>query len=520
MKTAPTKSQKDKDNDRDKVAATAINKTSGRSSDKAVSTTQPALRKGLANRHIQLIALGGAIGTGLFYGSSESISLAGPSVILAYLLCGLIIFLVVHALGEMSVEDPRAGAFSYYASEYWSKRAGFVSGWNYWANYILVSMVELTVVGQFVAYWFPNIPAWASAAFFLVLVAGLNLLGVRAYGETEFWLAIIKVIAVLAMIAGGLVVIFMHLKGTGGSHASFAHLIDDGGFFPNGFLTSSHGQLTGFAMALTVVLFSFGGTELIGITAGETPHPRTTIPKAINGVIWRILIFYIGSMIVILSVIPWRQVGVPNANGVTISPFVQIFDSIGVRSAAGILNLVCLTAVISVYNSGLYANSRMLYSLARQGNAPRAFGKLSKHGVPYIGVLVSALITALSVVIVFAIPSQAFDYLMSITMAAAVINWTMIMITEYKFRKRWNRLHGPNSSDPKKLGFALPGKTVSTIVVIVFLVACCALMLLSSTHRIAVIMIPIWLGVLNLAYTLRQRIRNTSSQASSQGDQQ
>ncbi len=472
------------------------------------SRTQQTLHKGLANRHIQLIALGGAIGTGLFYGSSESIGLAGPSVVLAYLICGLMIFLVVRALGEMSVEDPRAGAFSYYASEYWSKRAGFVSGWNYWANYILVSMVELTVVGQFVAYWFPNIPAWASAAFFLVLVAGLNLLGVRAYGETEFWLALVKVVAVLAMIVGGLIVIWLHVSGTGNSPASFAHLVDDGGFFPNGFLSFSHGHLSGFAMALTVVLFSFGGTELIGITAGETPHPRTTIPKAINGVIWRILIFYIGSMIVILSVVPWRKVGVPNSHGVVVSPFVQIFDSIGVRSAADILNLVCLTAVISVYNSGLYANSRMLYSLAHQGNAPRVFGKLSKRGVPSIAVLVSALITALSVLIVFFIPTQAFDYLMSITMAAAVINWTMIMITEYKFRQRWNRLHGPDSNDPRLLGFPLPGKTVSTVVVICFLVLCCVLMLFSNTYRIAVVMIPVWLGVLNLADTIRHRIHH------------
>lgn len=473
------------------------------------------LRKGLANRHIQLIALGGAIGTGLFYGSSESIGLAGPSATLAYLLGGIIIFLVVRALGEMSVEDPRAGAFSYYASEYWSKRAGFVSGWNYWANYILVSMVELTVVGQFVAYWFPSVPGWASAAFFLVLVTALNLLGVRIYGETEFWLAMVKIVAVVAMIIGGIVVIALGLPGQGG-RAGIPNWWSHGGFFPHGFLTyqagghgagSGSGQWTGFAMALAVVMFSFGGTELVGITAGETKDPRRSVPEAVNGVIWRILVFYIGSLLVITAVVPWTQIGKPNANGVVVSPFVEIFDSIGVRTAAGILNFVCLTAVISVYNSGLYANSRMLYSLAGQGNAPSAFHRLSRSGVPYVGVLFSAAVTAIAVVMVYFIPSQAFDYLMSITMAAAIINWSMIMITERAFRRRWNAKHGPDSDDPRTLAFPLPLGRAAAWIVIVFLALCCGFMLLSSSHRVAVIMIPLWLLALNLAYTIRERRR-------------
>ena len=326
----------------------------------------PTLRKSLKNRHIQLIALGGAIGTGLFYGSSESIQLAGPAILLAYLIGGLAIFLIVRALSEMAVEDPKAGAFSYYATQYWSKRAGFISGWNYWFNYVLVAMVELAVVGSFVNYWFPNIPKWVSAAVFLVAIAALNLMGVNKFGEFEFWFAIIKIVAVLAMIFGGLYVIIANVPTASGIRASFANWFTvDGGFLPHGLMSrNADGTWTGLLMALVVVMFSFGGTELIGITAGETENPRTTIPKATNGIIWRILVFYICALGVIMAVVPWSTI---DGNS---SPFVQIFDSVGVHAAAGILNFVCLTAVMSVYNSGLYANSRMLYSLAKQGNAP------------------------------------------------------------------------------------------------------------------------------------------------------
>ncbi|MFR4892663.1 MAG: amino acid permease, partial [Bifidobacterium breve] len=227
------------------------------------------LRKSLKNRHIQLIALGGAIGTGLFYGSSESIALAGPSILLAYLIGGFAIFMIVRALSEMSVEDPKAGAFSYYATRYWSKRAGFISGWNYWFNYILVSMVELAVVGSFVNYWLPAIPTWVSAAVFLVLITAANLLGVSKFGEFEFWFAIIKIVAVIAMIIGGLAVIIFALPTASGIKASFANWFTvGGGFFPNGLMGHTDNGWTGLLMALVVVMFSFGGTELIGITAG------------------------------------------------------------------------------------------------------------------------------------------------------------------------------------------------------------------------------------------------------------
>ncbi|WP_231129330.1 amino acid permease [Bifidobacterium choloepi] len=470
----------------------------------------PTLKRSLKNRHIQLIALGGAIGTGLFYGSSESISLAGPSILLAYIVGGLAIFMIVRALSEMSVEDPRAGAFSFYATRYWSKRAGFVSGWNYWFNYILVSMVELSVVGSFVNYWFPNIPQWVSAAFFLVLITIFNLLGVSKFGEFEFWFALIKIVAVIAMIVGGAAVIVMNLPTDSGIRASFANWFDvGGGFLPNGIMQrSADGQWTGLLMALVVVMFSFGGTELIGITAGETENPKTTIPKATNGIIWRILVFYVAALGIIMAVVPWNTI-----DG-TMSPFVQIFDSVGVKVAAGILNFVCLTAVMSVYNSGLYSNSRMLYSLAKQKNAPAYLGKINFRGVPVAGVLTSAAITVLAVVVVFLWPEFAFNYLMSIATIAGIINWTMILITEHKFRKAVARGEGPNElagltgkAALDKIQFKLPGAPVMEWVVIAFMALVVVLMLFSASYRIAVIAGVIWLAVLLVAYEIVEKVR-------------
>lgn len=253
------------------------------------------------------------------------------------------------------------------------------------------------------------------------------------------------------------------------------------------------------------MVFSFGGTELIGITAGETEDPRRTIPRATNGIIWRILVFYIGALGVIMAVVPWNTI-----DGTT-SPFVQIFDSVGVHAAAGILNFVCLTAVMSVYNSGLYANSRMLYSLARQGNAPEILGKLNFHGVPVVGVLASAAITALAVVVVFLWPDFAFNYLMSIATIAGVINWSMIMVTEIHFRRRVAAGDGPGElaglTGDEALGrihFKLPFARVMPYVVLAFLAFVVVLMCFSSSYRVAVIAGVVWLAILLTAYQVTQ----------------
>lgn len=455
------------------------------------------LRRDLKNRHIQMIALGGAIGTGLFYGSASSIQLAGPSVLVTYLFGGLVIFLVMRAVGEMSVHTPVAGAFSHYAYQNWSPRAGFISGWNYWFNYVLVAMSELSVVGIYINYWFPAVPTWLTAAFCIFFITVINLVSVKAFGEFELWFALVKVAAIIGMIVLG---VFVVIKGTTSNPdlppPSFTNLWDIGGFFPNG--------IGGAFMALVVVMFSFGGIELIAITAGEAQNPARTIPKAINQVIYRILLFYIGSLAVIMAVIPWTMI-----DG-ELSPFVQIFDSAGISVAAHILNFVVLAAALSVYNSGLYSNGRMLYSLAGQGNAPKVFTKVSSRGTPYVGVLASSAVTVIAVIVVMIWHDFAFNYMLSIALIAGIINWMMIMITQWKFRRRI----GPD--EVKKLTFRLPGGAFSTVFVMVFLAIVVVQMALSPNYRMAVIIGPLWLILLAVSYDVKRKRNEKSERVVSQ----
>ncbi|WP_182113428.1 MULTISPECIES: amino acid permease [unclassified Actinotalea] len=446
-------------------------------------TENGGLRRGLKNRHIQMIALGGAIGTGLFYGSSASIGMAGPSITLAYLIGGAMIFLIMRALGEMSWHTPVSGAFSHYAFTNWGRFAGFFSGWNYWFNYIAVSMAELAVVGIYVNFWLPDVPTWVSAALFLILVTVVNLTSVKAYGEFEFWFAIVKVVAIIAMIALGAVIVMFGVDGSEATGVS--NLWEHGGFFPNG--------VWGTVTALAVVMFSFGGVELIGITAGEAENPRRTIPKAINQVVYRILIFYVGAILVMLCIFPWNQIGEGG------SPFVLIFDNIGISGAAVLLNVVVLTAAVSAYNSGLYSNGRMLYSLAQQGNAPKYLGKLNRNGSPMAGVLTSSAVTAFAVLLNFLVPGKVFVYLMAVALIAGIFNWTMVVITQMKFRKRIG------ATEVEKLGFKMPFYPVSNYIVLAFLAGVVVLMGVLPDFRYALYVGPIWIGVLYVAFRFKTR---------------
>ncbi len=447
---------------------------------------EPELHRSLKNRHVQMIALGGAIGTGLFYGSASSIALAGPSILFTYLVGGAIIFLVMRALGEMSVDHPVSGAFSLYAYEYWSPRAGFVSGWNYWFNYVLVSMAELSVIGLYINYWLPGVPAWVSALVALVVITFINLVSVKAFGEFEFWFAIIKVVAVIGMIVLGAIVVIAGINNSSSlPDPSFTHLWREGGWFPNGF--------SGAAMALVPVMFSFGGIELIGVTAGEAEDPKRTIPRAINQIVYRILIFYVGSLAVIMSVVPWNRI-----DG-ELSPFVQIFDNVGISFAAHILNLVVLTAALSVYNSALYSNGRMLFTLAGQKNAPGFLTRLSSRGAPFAGVTVSSLAGLVSVLVVFLWQEFAFSYLLSVALIAGIINWVMIMITQLKFRAKIG------ADGVSQLAFKLPGGKVSTVIVLVALGYVVVQMALSPNYRTAIAVGIVWLAVLLGAYEVKKR---------------
>lgn len=441
------------------------------------------LHRGLKNRHIQMIALGGAIGTGLFYGSSTTIALVGPAITLSYLIGGIMIFLVMRALGEMLVDEPVSGAFSYYAYKYWGDFAGFFSGWNYWFTYIVVSMAELAVVGTYINFWLPNVPTWISALAFLILITLVNLINVKAFGEFEFWFALIKVLAIIAMIAFGLLMIFFGL-GNNGVPIGLSNLWAHGGFLPNG--------IRGLLLSLVLVMFSFGGVELIGITAGEADNPKRSIPKAINQVIWRILVFYIGALAILTIIYPWNQVGN------TGSPFVDIFSKIGIGAAAAILNAVVLTAALSTYNSGLYGNGRMLYSLALQGNAPKALSKLSKNGIPYVGVIFSSALTLATVVLNFLVPGKVFLYLISIALIAGIFNWVMILITHVKFRQAKAK-----KNEDDKLEFKLPLYPISNYITIAYLACIITFMYFIPDMRISLFIGPVWIIVLYLGYKLR-----------------
>ena len=445
--------------------------------------TPERLHRGLKNRHIQLIALGGAIGTGLFLGIAQTIQMAGPSVLLGYAIAGIIAFFIMRQLGEMVVEEPVSGTFSHFAHKYWSPLAGFMSGWNYWVLYVLVGMAELTAVGIYVQYWWPDFPTWATAAIFFVVINLMNVSQVKVYGEMEFWFALIKVVAILGMIGfGG----YMLFSGTGGPDASVANLWQHGGFFPNG--------ATGLMMAMAVIMFSFGGLELVGITAAEADNPRHSIPRATNQVIYRILLFYIGALAVLLALYPWQKVV---SGG---SPFVMIFHDLDSNLVATVLNLVVLTAALSVYNSCVYCNSRMLFGLATQGDAPKKLLKVNAKGVPLAALGISALATGLCVLINYYIPREAFGLLMSLVVSSLVINWGIISITHLKFRQA--KAAQGQETFYKSLGYPL-----TNYLCLAFLAFILVVMLMTDGIRISVALIPVWLLVLWGAYEVTRSRR-------------
>ncbi|HQW54290.1 MAG TPA: amino acid permease [Acinetobacter sp.] len=432
------------------------------------------LQRGLQNRHIQLIAMGGAIGTGLFLGSAHVIQSAGPSIILGYAIGGFIVFLIMRQLGEMIVHEPVAGSFSHFANKYWGKFPGFLTGWNYWILYILVAMTELTAVAKYINYWWPEIPNWISVFFFFVVISLINLANVKFYGESEFWLSIIKVTAIIAMIVFG---IYLVLTAEPTSTTTFSNLWTHGGFFPNGF--------DGLFYMLAFLMFGFGGIELVGMAAAEAKDPIKTIPKAINQVVPRILIFYVGSMIILLSLVPWNQI---NLGGLDKSPFVMVFSLIGIAWAAHLVNFIILTAALSVYNSGMYANSRMLYGLAMQGNAPQIFSKTNKHGVPIPAVLFSAFLILGCVPLNYIAPEEALGHLMYIVVGALVLNWLMITLTHLKF-KRALKLTQQRSQYPALWA------PFGNIVVIIFIGAVLYIMWVQGFKE-SVLMIPIWITLM------------------------
>jgi len=455
------------------------------------------LKRGLTNRHIQLIALGGSIGTGLFLGIGPAAVLAGPSVILGYAVAGIIAFFIMRQLGEMVVEEPVSGSFSHFAYKYCGSFAGFASGWNYWILYILVSMAELTAIGVYVQFWWPEIPLWASSLFFFLVINALNFASVKVYGETEFWFSIIKVVAIIAMILFGT---YLLISGTGGEHATIHNLYNDGGFFPKGFFEkTTDGSFQGLLAAMALIMFSFGGLELIGITAAEAENPEKNIPKATNQVIYRILIFYVGALVILFALSPWQQITTDS------SPFVMVFQNLNgmefelfgnkiffTSLIANVLNLIVLTAALSVYNSSVYSNSRMLYGLSDQGNAPKFLMKLNKQSVPINAILISSCFAAICIVINKLVPKEAFSILMSLVVSCLIINWVMISYTHLRFRRAKDK-------EGTKTKFASLFYPVSNYICFIFLLGILSIMWITNM-KLSVELIPIWLGILFVCY--------------------
>ncbi|RQT14887.1 amino acid permease [Burkholderia contaminans] len=443
------------------------------------------LKRQLGNRHIQLIALGGTIGTGLFLGSAGVLELAGPSMVLGYAVAGFVAFLIMRFLGEMLVEDPVPSSF-------WCEFSGFFAGWSCCVLYILVGMLELTAAGKFIQFWWPAVPMWATAALFFVVVNAMNFVNVRLYGESEFWFSMIKIAAVVGMIVLGL---YLLISGSGGPHATVTNLWRYGGFFPNG--------VHGLVMAMAFIVFSFGGLEMLGFTAAETASPGTTIPKAINQVIFRVLIFYVGSMLILLCLMPWTHLLASLKSGADTysnSPFVMIFSRMGNLWAADALNFIILTAALSVYNGMVYCNSRLLYGMASQGHAPRSLMQVNGRGVPTAAILLPAAFTALCVILNYVLPNGAIELLISLIVACLIFCWAIVIIVHMKFRRQMRRAG-------RITRFKAIASPASNIFCLAFLVMIVAIIVLTPSIRVSAYVMPVWLAIVYVAYRATRRYR-------------
>lgn len=430
------------------------------------------LQRELNNRHIQLIAIGGAIGTGLFLGSGQTISLTGPSLLFTYMLIGIVLFAFMRALGELLLSNSKFNSFVDIANEYLGPFGGFVIGWTYWVCWIVSSMSDLTAMGQYFAYWYPQVPHWLTVLFIVLILISFNLLGARLFGELEFWFSIIKVVTIITLVIVGLVLIFLSFK-TEYGHASFGNLIHHGGMFPHG--------AAGFLMSFQIAVYSFIGIELIGVTAGETKNPEKTIPKAINNVPIRILLFYIGGLLVIMSVIPWFKVD-PDS-----SPFVKLFTLIGVPFAAGIVNFVVLTAAASATNSGIYSNSRILFGLAKQGLGPKALTKTNSNGVPYLSMFVSSITLLIAALLNFVFPDaiKLFIYVTTLSTVLFLVVWGMIIVSYIAYVKK-------NPERHRSSAFKLWGGKIIAYIVLSFFLFIFILLFFSKDTRVAIFISPLW----------------------------
>jgi len=453
------------------------------------------LQRKLSARQMQMIALGGTIGVGLFMGSGSTIKWTGPSVLIAYIISGIFLYLIMRALGEMLYIHPTTGSFATFASEYMHPVFGYLTAWSNIFQFIVVGMSEMIALGGYFRFWWPNLPDWIPGLVAITFLCIANLISVKMFGELEFWFALIKVVTIILMIIAGLGVILFGF-GNGGHAVGISNLWTHGGFFTGG--------AKGFIYALAIVLASYQGIELIGVTAGEAENPQHTLVAAIRSTVARILIFYVGAIFVIVAIYPWNQL---NQIG---SPFVQTFAKIGITAAASIINFVVVTAALSGSNSGIYSASRMAFTLADKGQLPRKVTLLNRHGVPFYSVIAISLGIAIGVVLNVVLPmffkdaSQIFVMVYSSSVLPGMVPWFVILISEIEFRKQ----------NPKEMAnhpFKMPFAPWSNYVTLVFLAVTLIFMFLNPETRVSILVGVVFLAVMTLIYFRKYQPREKAA---------
>lgn len=421
------------------------------STSSAVDTGDQGYAKGLKTRHVRMIAIGGSIGTGLFLGAGGRLASGGPALAFVYGVCGIFTFFMMRALGEMAVYRPSSGAFVSYAREFVGEGGAYITGWMFFLDWCTSVMAETTAIALYFHYWepFKVVPQWLIALIALAVIFFLNLLNVKYFGEAEFWFAMIKVAAIVGfmVIAAVFIVFGLHVSG---QPAGPSVITDNGGLFPKGWAPM-------VTLALGVV-FAFGGTEMVGVAAGEADNARAIIPKAVNSTFWRILLFYVGSVILFTMVLPWTSYSRSE------SPFVTFFSALGIGGIGSIMNLVVITAALSSLNSGLYATGRTLRSMAVAGGAPKLAAKLNKNHVPAGGIAITAGLALIGVLINYVWPSEAFDIVMNLAGIGIAGTWISIMVSHWAFVRKARR------GEVERPKFRLWAAPVTNIVTIVFLV--------------------------------------------------
>lgn len=461
----------------------------------SVEAEDAGYHKSLKPRQIQMIAIGGAIGTGLFLGAGGRLAAAGPSLIIAYALCGFFAFLILRALGELVLHRPTSGSFVSYAREFYGEKAAFVSGWFYWVAWATTTVADITAValymnffGNYVA-WIGAVPQWAWALVALIVVLGLNLVSVKVFGELEFWFAFIKVAALVAFLLIG--TYFVVFGTPTGSPVGIQLIMDNGGFFPSGLLP--------MIVLMQGIIFAYASIELVGTAAGETKNPEKTMPKAINSVVLRIAVFYVGSVILLSLLLPYTSY----EKGV--SPFVTFFGSVGIQGMDVIMNLVVLTAALSSLNAGLYSTGRILRSMSVNGSAPKFASRMNKAGVPYGGIALTAGVSLLGVPLNYIVPGDAFEIVLSVAAVGIIVAWATILLCQIQL-KRWadkGRLTRPS--------FRMFGAPYTGYISLMFLGAVVVMIFIDSPPTLLVTIVAVGL-IIGGWFACRDRIKTIASQ--------